>query len=85
MCELLQSTEMDGEKDVSTPLSTSTPLHLLNETVAIDETQYRRVIDCRQYLSLTCLDISFAMNKFPNLCISSPSLIGKLQSGSFNT
>lgn len=61
--ELLQTTNMLGAKDVSTPLSTTTFLHLVDGTAAVDSTEFRRVIGSLQYLSLTRPDISFAVNK----------------------
>ena len=61
--ELLQTTNMLGAKDVSTPLSTTTSLHLVDGTAAVDSTKFRRVIGSLQYLSLTRPDISFVVNK----------------------
>ena len=61
--ELLQTTNMLGAKDVSTPLSTTTFLHLVDGTTTIDSTKFRRVIGSLQYLSLTRPDISFVVNK----------------------
>ena len=61
--ELLQTTNMLGAKDVSTPLSTTTFLHLVDGTNTIDSTKFRRVIGSLQYLSLTRPDISFVVNK----------------------
>lgn len=60
---LLSKTNMTGAKDVSTPLSTSTPLKLADGTAAFDSTEFRRVLGSLQYLSLTRPDISFAVNK----------------------
>jgi hypothetical protein len=54
---------MVGAKDVSTPLSTTQSLHLLDGTTLVDSTEYRRIIGGLQYLSLTHPDISFAVNK----------------------
>ncbi|XP_031286751.1 uncharacterized protein LOC116145431 [Pistacia vera] len=61
--ELLGKTSMKGAKDVTTPLSTSVSLKLDDDTSSFDATEYRRVIGGLQYLSLTRLDISFAVNK----------------------
>lgn len=55
---------MDGVKDVTTPLSAFVSLKLANGSPSMDSTEYRRVIDALQYLSLTLPDISFAVNKF---------------------
>ncbi|KAF5461735.1 hypothetical protein F2P56_017810 [Juglans regia] len=54
---------MVGAKDISTPLSTSTSLKLVDGTTSVDSTEFRRVIGSLQYLSLTRPDISFAVNK----------------------
>ncbi|GFY87730.1 hypothetical protein Acr_05g0013690 [Actinidia rufa] len=61
--ELLSKTNMSGAKDVSTPLSTSQSLKLLDGTTNVDSTEFRRIIGSLQYLSLTRPDISFAVNK----------------------
>lgn len=63
ICDLLAKTSMDGAKDVTTPLSTSIPLKLANNSSSIDSTKYRRVIGALQYLSLTKPDISLVVNK----------------------
>ncbi|KAF5469010.1 hypothetical protein F2P56_013115 [Juglans regia] len=54
---------MSGAKDVSTPISTTTSLQLIDGTAAVDSTEFRRVIGSLQYLSLTHPDISFTVNK----------------------
>ena len=54
---------MQDAKVVSTPLSTYMPLTLIDCIAPVDHTLYRRVIGTLQYLSFTCLDISFAINK----------------------
>jgi hypothetical protein len=54
---------MAGAKDISTPLSTTQSLHLLDGTTSVDNTEYRRIIGSLQYLSLTRPDICFAVNK----------------------
>jgi hypothetical protein len=61
--ELLAKTSMSGAKDVSTPLSTTQTLQLLDGTAAVDSSEFRRILGSLQYLSLTCPDISFAVNK----------------------
>ena len=61
--DLLSKTNMVGAKDVSTPLSTSTSLQLVDGTASFDSTEFRRVLGSLQYLSLTRPDISFAVNK----------------------
>jgi hypothetical protein len=61
--DLLARTCMDGAKDVTTPLSTSVSLKLNDGSAAVTPTEYCKVIGVLQYLSLTRLDISFAVNK----------------------
>ena len=61
--ELLAKTSMSGAKDVSTPLSTTQSLQLIDGTVAVDSSEFRRILGSLQYLSLTRPDISFAVNK----------------------
>lgn len=61
--DILESKNMAGAKDVSTPLSTTQSLHLLDGTTSMDNTEYMHIIGSLQYLSLTCLDICFAVNK----------------------
>lgn len=60
---LLARTNMDGAKDVSTPLSTNIVLRLSDGTSLVDSTFYRQIIGSLQYLSLTRTDINFAVNK----------------------
>ena len=54
---------MAGARDVTTPLSTSVALQLDDGSSSVDSTEYCQVIGALQYLSLTRLDISFAVNK----------------------
>ena len=61
--DLLTTTNMVGAKDISTPLSTSTSLKLVDGTAVFDSTEFHRVIGSLQYLSLTRPNISFAVNK----------------------
>jgi len=63
ICDLLSNTNMLGAKEVCSPFSTSTPLKLNDGTTSFDSTEYRRIIGSLQYLSLTRLDILFAVNK----------------------
>ncbi|KAA8525303.1 hypothetical protein F0562_007158 [Nyssa sinensis] len=60
--DLLTTINMSGAKNVSTPLSTSQSLRLLDGT-SVDSTAFRRINGSLQYLSLTRQDISFAVNK----------------------
>ena len=61
--DLLANTSMSGAKDVSTPLSTTQSLQLIDGTAAVDSSEFRRIIGRLQYLSLTRPDISFVVNK----------------------
>ena len=61
--DLLSNTSMSGVKDVSTPLSITQSLQLIDGTTTVDSSEFCRIIGCLQYLSLTCPDISFAVNK----------------------
>ena len=61
--ELLDNTSMSGAKVVSTPLSTTQSLQLVDGTAAVDSSEFRRIVGSLQYLSLTHPDISFAVNK----------------------
>ncbi|WJZ87886.1 hypothetical protein VitviT2T_007234 [Vitis vinifera] len=54
---------MSGAKDVSTLLSTTQSLKLLDGTTNVDNTKFRRIIGSLQYISLTRPDISFSVNK----------------------
>ena len=42
--ELLSNTNISGAKDVSTPLSTTQSLKLLDDTTNVDNTEFRRII-----------------------------------------
>ena len=64
---LLAHTSMSSEKDVSTPLSTTQSLQLVDGTTAVDSSEFHRIIGRLQYISLTCPDISFAINKFSQI------------------
>ena len=61
--KLLAKTSMSGAKDVSTPLSTTQSLQLIDGTAAVDSSEFRRILGSLQYLSLTRPDISFTVNK----------------------
>jgi hypothetical protein len=54
---------MVGAKDISTPLSISHSLQLQDDTALTDCSQFRRIIRSLQYLSFTCPDICFVVNK----------------------
>ena len=61
--ELLDHTRISSAKDVSTPLSTTQSFQLVDGTVIVDRSKFRRIIGSLQYISLTRPDISFAVNK----------------------
>jgi len=61
--DLLIKLNMHGTKEVTTPLSTTTVLKLLDGTSSVDSIEYRSIIGALQYLSLTHTDISFTVNK----------------------
>ena len=61
--DLLATTSMSGAKNVSTPLSSTQPLKLIDGTAVVDSSDFRRIIGSLQYLTLTRPDISFAVNK----------------------
>jgi len=61
--ELLANSNMSGAKDISTSLSTSQSLQLVDGTATVDNTKFRRIMGSLQYLSLTRPDISFSVNK----------------------
>jgi hypothetical protein len=61
--DLLTKLNMHGAKEATTPLSTTIMLKLFDGTSSVDSTEYRSIIGALQYLSLTRLDISFAVNK----------------------
>ena len=61
--DLLVKTNMQGAKDVSSPMSTSVQLKLIDGTAPCDSTEFRSIIGGLQYLSLTRPDVSFTVNK----------------------
>ena len=61
--ELLAHTSMSSAKDVSIPLSTTQSLQLVDGIVAVDNSEFCKIIGSLQYLSLTHPDISFAVKK----------------------
>ncbi|KAI9169309.1 hypothetical protein LWI28_010561 [Acer negundo] len=60
---LLVKTNMLEAKPVLTPLALTEPLKLIDGSAPTNPTKYRQVLGSLQYLSLTCHDVSFAMNK----------------------
>ena len=60
---LLARTKMSGAKPVATPLVTDGNLTLHSGTALTNCTEYRTLVGNLQYLCLTRLDISYAINK----------------------
>jgi len=61
--DLLTKMNMHGAKEVTIQLFITIVLQLIDGTSSVDSTKYKSVIGALQYLSLTCPDISFAVNK----------------------
>jgi hypothetical protein len=61
--DLLKKSNMTDAKPVKTPMSTAHALSLISGEPLTDPTSYRNLVGALQYLSLTRLDISFAVNK----------------------
>jgi histone deacetylase 1/2 len=63
--DILKRAGMDKSKAVDTPLSPSEKLSITDGTIigAEDSTKYRSLVGALQYLTLTRLDISYAVNK----------------------
>ncbi|KAK0572541.1 hypothetical protein LWI29_033229 [Acer saccharum] len=61
--DLLTRTNMLEANTVSTPLSLTDTLKLVDGSAPTDATQYRQIVGSLQYLSLTRPDVSFAVNK----------------------
>ncbi|XP_071705379.1 uncharacterized mitochondrial protein AtMg00810-like [Rutidosis leptorrhynchoides] len=54
---------MDGAKEVTTPMTTSTPLPPPDTDSSHDSTAFRRIVGQLQYLAMTRPNISYATNK----------------------
>ena len=61
--DLLHRVNMTDAKPLSTPLATADVLKLFNGSLSTDATLHRQALGPLQYLSLTHLDVSFAINK----------------------
>ena len=61
--ELLSKHNMLDSKPISTLLVVGTSLTTKDGTALVNATMYRQVVGSLQNLWMTCLDISFAMNK----------------------
>ncbi|OMO97226.1 Reverse transcriptase, RNA-dependent DNA polymerase [Corchorus capsularis] len=63
IADILSKANMSGVKECISPLSTSTTLTLHDGATAVDNTEFRKIIGSLQYLTLTRLDICYAVNK----------------------
>lgn len=63
MLGLLKCVGISQCKPVSTPLSTSAKLSLVNSDPMVDVTKCRQLVSALQYLTLTRPDIYFLVNK----------------------
>jgi hypothetical protein len=61
--DLLYKRNMSDAKPVKSPMSTAHTLSLLSSDLLNDPSSYRSLVGALQYLSLTRLNISFAVNK----------------------
>ncbi|XP_015166873.1 uncharacterized mitochondrial protein AtMg00810-like [Solanum tuberosum] len=71
--EILSDVDMADCKGVTTPMCSSLPPKAADGSSPADATLYRRTIGKLQYLSFTCPDIAFAVNKLSQF-MQSPSL-----------
>ncbi|KAF2318171.1 hypothetical protein GH714_002048 [Hevea brasiliensis] len=72
--DLLQEFGMMESKSAATPLSSTTVLKLDDGSAATDATQYLHLLGALQYLSLTRLDLAFAVNKLSQF-MHKPSML----------
>lgn len=70
--DLLTLFNMDGEKEVATPLSSSIILSPTDGSPLVNPTPYRKLVGSLQYLAFTRPDICFAVNKLSQF-MHSPS------------
>lgn len=61
--DLLHKSNMSEAKLVKSPMFTAHALSLFSGDPLIEPSSYRSLVSALQYLSLTRLDISFAVNK----------------------
>ena len=61
--DLLHRTKFQDVKPISSPAHTGQKLSLYDGDPLPDPTEYRSVVGALQYLTLTCLDIAFAVNQ----------------------
>ena len=60
---LLDDTGFLGSKPASLPMDPNTKLSAQEGPLLEDATMYRRLDDCLSYLQISCLDITFAVNR----------------------
>ncbi|GJV17197.1 retrovirus-related pol polyprotein from transposon RE1 [Tanacetum coccineum] len=63
IADLLSRFNMVGAKEVSTTLSSTETLLLNDGSHTVDSSSYRSIVGSLQYLAITRLDVSFAVNK----------------------
>lgn len=63
IADILQWTNMQSAKPISSPMSMATPLNKFDGTSMSDPTLYRSTVGALHYLSITRPDIAFAVNK----------------------
>ncbi|XP_071728797.1 uncharacterized mitochondrial protein AtMg00810-like [Rutidosis leptorrhynchoides] len=61
--DILLDQDMDGAKEVTTPMNTSTSIPPVEATSSTNSTAFRRVVGKLQYLAMTQPDIAYATNK----------------------
>lgn len=75
---LLVKAKMSNAKDFTSPMSPNQVPVFNDSTSLTDATEYRSIVGGMQYLSLTCPDVAFIVNKLSQLnsCIDQPLNIG---------
>jgi histone deacetylase 1/2 len=83
--DVIKHAGMNHSKPVNTPMSTVDKLSAYEgENLGPeDSTRYRSIVRAMQYLTLTRLDISFAVTKYVNFFMLLPPCIGVLLRGSY--
>lgn len=70
--DILTQFNMDGAKEVATPLNSSFVLTPMDGSPSVDPTPYRKLVGSLQYLAFTRPDVSFAVNRLSEF-MHSPS------------
>ena len=60
--DLLKHTKMDGSKPLATPISSNNKFSIQDGILMDDLIIYRQTVGALQYVTITQLDISFAVN-----------------------